>query len=351
MNPIKVLLVDDSSLAREMLREILEHEQDIVVIGEAVDGRDAIEKAQTLHPDLITMDLEMPVMNGIEAISEIMCSKAVPILVVSGASDAEKAYLAICRGALDVVNKADITSTCIKEFISKIRMLAGVPVITHIRQNKNDHNTLEPPSAPTIKKILEAVVQPAQAYSSKIFAIASSTGGPQVLEKILTQLPANFSCPVFIAQHIAEGFASGMTNWLNQICKLPVKIAQNGEQIQAGTVYIAQPESHCTVLSTHQIALIPSHKQDTYHPSCDRLLDSVADVYKDKAVGIIMTGMGHDGASGIAKILANGGTTIGQDEATSLIYGMNYCAISAGSVQKCLPDHAIAEEMIHLAGF
>jgi two-component system, chemotaxis family, protein-glutamate methylesterase/glutaminase len=243
-----------------------------------------------------------------------------------------------------------VTSTCIQEFIAKIRMLAGVPVITHIRPKKNAHDTPADQSAPITKKDSAPVSQQASSSSSKVFAIASSTGGPQVLATILTQLPENFPCPVFVAQHISEGFASGMADWLSQLCKLPVKIAQNGEKILAGTIYIAPAESHCTVLPTRRIALIHRNEKDIYRPSCDRLLGSVADVYQDNAVGIILTGMGRDGALGIAKILAKGGVTLGQDEATSLIYGMNRYAISSGSVQKVLPVNAIASEMLDLAG-
>lgn len=348
---IRVLLVDDSSMVRAMLREILEQEPDIEVVGEAANGLEAIEKARLLQPSLITMDLEMPQMNGMEAITIIMGAKAVPILVVSGVADAQKAYEAVRRGALDVVGKPSIGDASIDALVSKVRMLSKVPVITHIRPV---YEKTEPIAA------TPAPVRPAPVPSpgthgniafpnQQVFAIASSTGGPQVLAKILPQLPPNFPCPVLIAQHIAEGFASGMADWLAGLCSLPVKLAEQGASICPGTIYIAPAEFHCTVSSTRQIMLIEKAATDIYHPSCDRLLESVATVYRNNAIGIILTGMGRDGAQGIAAIRRNNGITIGQDESTSLIYGMNRCAIEAGSVQSILPESAIADEMIRLA--
>ena len=352
-SPIRILLVDDSELVREILRDILQHEQDIIVIGEASNGLEAVEKARLLKPDLITMDLMMPVMGGMEAISAIMCSKAVPILVVSGVADAQKAFEAVKRGALDVVNKPDGDTVAISAFVAKVRMLAGVSVITHIR----------PVADPDFVGSTIGVV-PAQLVSSpdkktvssrpfcgsqKVFTIASSTGGPQALATILPQLPSTFPCPILIAQHIAEGFAAGMVSWLAGICEISVRLAVNGEEVRPGIVYIAPPEYHCIVTVARRIAFIDRQERDIYHPSCDQLLESIANVYQADAVGIILTGMGHDGSMGMARIRANGGITLAQDAKTSLIYGMNRCAIESGSVQKQLPETAIATEMLRLA--
>lgn len=347
---IRVLLVDDSSLAREMLREILQQEQGIEVVGEAVHGRDAIEKARLLQPNLITMDLEMPVMGGMDAITAIMCSKAVPILVVSGVADARKAYEAVRRGALDVVSKPDSNSASVHEFISKVRILAGVPVITHIRPVAD--SVSQPPfPQPSRTMATTPTLSPGSFGSSRhVFALACSTGGPQVLANLLPQLPADFPCPVLIAQHISEGFAAGMADWLANLCKLQVRLAQNGEEICPGHIYISPPEYHCTVTGSRRISFVERAEHDLYRPSCDRLLESVADVYGSDAVGIILTGMGRDGVLGIARIHGNGGITLGQNAETSLIYGMNRCAIEAGTVQKVLPDAEIATEMLRLAG-
>ena len=350
---IRVLLVDDSRLVRDMLREILQQESGIEVVGEAVNGREAIEKARLLKPNLITLDLEMPVMSGMDAITAIMCDKAVPILVVSGVADAQKAYEAVRRGALDVVNKPDASPASMHEFVSKVRMLAGVPVITHIRPSA-DLSCAPPQQAAIPASVFSS--RPVATASSlghdsqRIFAIACSTGGPQVLATLLPQLPANFPCPVLVAQHISEGFASGMADWLAGLCRLPVRLAVNGEAVCPGVIYISPAEYHCTVNVSRRIAFVERGEHDLYRPSCDRLLESVAEAYRADAVGIILTGMGRDGTQGIARIHGYGGVTLGQDAATSLIYGMNRCAIEAGTVQSVLPDTAIAAEMLKLAG-
>ena len=348
---IRVLLVDDSSMVREMLREILELEPDIQVVGEAGNGQEAIEKARLLKPTLITMDLEMPMMSGMEAITVIMGAKAVPILVVSGVADAQKAYEAVRRGALDVVAKPDVSDASVKEFVAKVRMLAKVPVITHIRPlypEEQRCTTTTPSQRPPLPALRTS--GSVSGSTGLVFAIASSTGGPQILAQILPQLPADFPCPVLIAQHISEGFATGMAEWLSGLCRLPVRLAKHGEPVCAGSVYLAPPEYHCTVNSSRQITLVERSEQDIYRPSCDRLLESVATVYRADAVGIILTGMGKDGAHGIARIHGSGGTTLAQDAESSLIYGMNRCAIEAGAVQKVVPGVGIAAEMLKLAG-
>lgn len=349
---VRVLLADDSSLAREMLREILQQEPGIEVVGEAVNGREAVEKARLLKPNLITLDLEMPILNGMDTITAIMCDKAVPILVVSGVADAQKAYEAVRRGALDVVSKPDASPASISEFIAKVRMLAGVPVITHIRPSADLSCALPQQAIPAPLSSSRPVTPTSSPGhgSQRVFAIACSTGGPQVLATLLPLLPTNFPCPVLVAQHISEGFASGMADWLAGLCKLPVRLAVNGEAVCPGVIYISPAEYHCTVSVSRRIVFVERGEHDLYRPSCDRLLESVAEAYRADAVGIILTGMGRDGTLGIARIHGYGGVTLAQNAATSLIYGMNRCAIEAGTVQSVLPDTAIAAEMLKLAG-
>ncbi len=351
--PIRVLLVDDSDLVRAILRDVLQQEPDIIVVGEAANGQEAVAKSLKLQPHLITMDLEMPVMDGMEAITAIMRSKAVPILVVSGVADARKSYEAVRRGALDVVAKPDCNPIALAAFVAKVRMLAGVPVITHIRPLSVSRP--QKPVAPAVAPISDSspengALAPAAGKSSKVFAIASSTGGPQVLARVLPRLPATFPCPVLIAQHIAEGFAEGMVAWLAGLCLLPVKMAADGEKIKPGVIYIAPPEYTCAVAVSRRFVFSGRQAQGLYHPSCDRLLESLAETYQADAVGIIMTGMGHDGVQGITRIRDLGGVTLAQNAETSLIYGMNRCAVESGAVQKQLPAAEIAPEMLRLAG-
>jgi two-component system, chemotaxis family, protein-glutamate methylesterase/glutaminase len=353
MGKIRVVIADDSSMARAMLRDFLEGEEDIEVVGEAANGRQAVELARELKPGIITMDLEMPLMNGLEAIEEIMCSKAVPILVVSSVADAANALDAVGRGALEVVSKPDYSPEKAAEFVAKVRLLAGVSVITRMRPRK----ALVAPALPISPEALESSatgISPSAAGISatvypRVFAIASSTGGPQALAQILPALPADFPCPVVIAQHISDGFAGGMAEWLGRLCKLPVRMVAEGDLLQAGVIHISPSERHFSVTPTRRVALIERGLLDIYRPSCDVLLSSVAEVFGHQAIGIILTGMGSDGAKGMARIRERGGMTLGQDEASSVIYGMNRVAIESGAVHQVIGVDAIADEMIRLA--
>lgn len=359
MGKIRVVIADDSSMARGLLREILGNESDIEVVGEACDGRRAVELARELKPDLMTIDLEMPLMSGLEAIDEIMHTKAVPILVVSSVADAQIALAAVGCGALEVVAKPDYTSQASADFVAKVRLLAGVSVITRMRVRKAPplavaravvQNDPAVPPAPIFTAAQPAAMRSAVVGDyARVFAIASSTGGPQALADILPLLPRDFPCPVLIAQHIADGFAGGMAEWLASLCKLPVRLAVEGEPLQPGVVLVSPSERHLTITPSRRVALVECHAGDVYHPNCDLLLNSVADVFGRRAVGIILTGMGSDGAKGLARIAEKGGTTLGQDEASSVIYGMNRVAIESGVVHQVLPMDAVAATMIGLA--
>jgi two-component system chemotaxis response regulator CheB len=350
MAKIKVVLVDDSRLARDMLRSFLESDGDIEVVGEAANGKEAVHLAVELKPDLITMDLEMPVMDGMEAISEIMATRAVPILVVSSVTDAQRACAAVALGALDVINKPELDAAAGAAFVAKVKMLANIRVITHIRSRFSEKLT-----AVVSGSISPATPSPtppnaAAMPRSPVFAIASSTGGPQALAMILGLLPAHFPCALLISQHIADGFAPGMAEWLASVCKLPVRLAREGEPVTPGTVYISPSDANLSVSPSHHITLAQRLLGEIYHPTCDVLLASVAAVYGRHGVGIILTGMGSDGAAGIAKIRNAGGTTLAQDEASSVIFGMNKVAIERGGVQQILPADEIAQAMCRLAG-
>lgn len=335
MATIRVVLVDDSSLARGLLRSFLEGETDIEVVGEAANGREAVDMARELRPSVISMDLEMPLMGGLDAIAEIMATKAAPILVVSDVADAQNACEAIRRGALDVMSKPEFDGASAAEFVAKLRMLSQVPVITHLRS--------QPPApAPAPLEATASVSPPTAGVFSRAIAIASSTGGPQALAQILPALPADFPCPLLIAQHISDGFAAGMAEWLGGLCRLPVRLGTEGEPIRPGVVYVSPAEAHMAVTAARTLTLVPRRDGDLYHPSCDVLLKSVAAAFGRHAIGVILTGMGHDGAAGLEEIRKDGGTTIAQDEASSVIYGMNGVAVAAGAAQRVLPVTEIA---------
>lgn len=337
---IRVLIVDDSDVARSILRTLLEEQQDIEVVAEARGGREAIELAQQLRPDLITMDLNMPGMSGMQTIEHIMHHKAVPILVVSNESDAELAYEALRCGALEVMAKPSYDPEDALRFTSQVRLLAGVPVITRLRRRE-----VLPPAEQRVRPMLH---ESKPATYQQVFALASSTGGPQALAAVLPQFAADFPAPILIAQHISDGFIEGMAQWLSSMCKLSVKVAEDGEYLQAGCVYLSPSEQHLTLSMDRRVRLKTRAEGDIYHPSCDELLSSVAQVFGRHAIGIIMTGMGRDGTRGMSAIHAHGGITLAQDEASSVIYGMNSEAVNAGVIQRELALEHIAEEMLRI---
>lgn len=367
MNTIKVLIVDDSSVARDLLRGFFETTQDIKVVGEAADGLEAIQLVRSLHPDFVTMDLEMPVMGGLVAIGEIMAVYPVPILVVSSTADAQKAYIAVATGALDVISKPEWDEASRIQLIAKVRLLATVPVITHLRTRAaRNVPAIRASSAPsarsgdsadsaqtsvagtdkpqTVKTSAKLPLADARVSTHpSICVIASSTGGPQALATILGMLPLDLPCPVLVSQHIADGFAQGMVDWLNSVCKLPVLLAIDGELPRAGTVYVSPSERNLALRQSRRLTLLKRLPGEIYHPTCDVLLASAAQYYGAACLGIILTGMGDDGAQGIAKLHAAGANTIAQDENSSVIFGMNRVAIEQGAIRQVLPVELIAQ--------
>lgn len=346
--PIRVLLTDDSSLARGLLRSFLEADGGFEVVGEAKNGQEAVEMTRALRPDLVTMDLEMPVMDGLAAIEEIMCTKAVPILVVSSVADAQNAYAAVAKGAVDVVSKPSLDPAEQDEFVAKAKLVSKIPVITHVRALRVPHvaaNSVAAFASPQGAPLASVPL----GYESRVFAIASSTGGPQALAKLLAAIPGDFPSPILVAQHIADGFAAGMAEWLSTLSALPVRLAAEGMMVEPGGVYLAPSERHLAVTPSRRLTLLERGEHDIYRPSCDALLTSVANVWGKRAVGIILTGMGSDGVKGMAAIKAGGGVTIAQDEASSVIYGMNRVAVEKGAVARILGLDDIALVMRDLA--
>ena len=337
MVQIRVLVVDDSDLARELITAILSTDNEIAIVGEAKNGKEAVEKGRELKPDIITMDIEMPVMNGLEAIEQIMATNARPILVVTTRGDANTAYAAISKGALDLVVKPDVNLAEAQEFIQKIKLLSKIKVITHIG---GKHVLRE--------RSVEKLPVFAGVTSDRVVAIASSTGGPEALSIILSALPETFPCPLVIAQHNSDGFIPGLVEWLKRVSKVKVKVAEEGETIVPGTAYVSPSERHMEISILKKVVFVERHPTDLYRPSCDRLLSSVALAYKAKGIGIILTGMGSDGVGGMKQIWEWGGTTIAQDEKTCIVFGMPKVAIESGCIGKILPLDEISREIISL---
>lgn len=339
-NIVRVLLVDDSGLVRDMIRAILESDPGIVVVGEASNGVEAVAKVASLKPDIVTMDIEMPVMGGLEAIGKIIAKHPVPILVVTASTGVRTAFAAISKGALDVIEKSDISPENSLSLIQKIRYLAKVDVSAHLQIMKRRSET---------GGVCGTAVQKGVSKTG-IVAIAASTGGPQVIHAILSHLPAAFPVPIVIAQHVAEGFTQGMVDWLNGGTPLTVVMAENGARLVPGHVYVNPAEYSMRISPQGMILLGDRDAGEIYHPSCDTLLTSIATEYRNGAVGLIMSGMGDDGVAGMQAIKMAGGVTLAQDETSSVVFGMNRVAVERGFINKKLALADIPAELMQLAG-
>ncbi|MHB8880566.1 MAG: chemotaxis-specific protein-glutamate methyltransferase CheB [Thermodesulfovibrionales bacterium] len=338
MKRVGVLIVDDSVLVRNLIRAIIEMDQEMEVLGEASNGLEAIERVRELRPDIVTMDIEMPVMDGLQAIERIMAETAVPILVVTSRGDAKTAYTAISKGALDLVLKPALNAEVAHEFVEKLKLMSKVRVIPHISGRRvHMHN------------VAAGTPDFGEDSSDRIVAIASSTGGPDALSIILSRLPEKFPMPLVIAQHISDGFVSGMVGWLKSLSRIGIKVAEDGEHLRPGMAYVCPPENHMRVDPSKRIVYVERQEKDIYRPSCDVLLSSVAAAFGNKAVGVILTGMGSDGVEGMKRIRAAGGRTIAQDEKTSIIFGMPKLAIESGCIDAVVPLEAIGSEIIRAA--
>ncbi len=337
---IRVLVVDDSALVRDMIRAILESEPGIVVAGEAADGAEAVNMVASLKPDIVTMDIEMPVVGGLEAIERIIAEHPVPILVVTALTGVRTAFAAVSKGALDVIEKPDISLENVRNLISKIRLLAKVDVPAHLLTMRRQSGTVDAGGV-AIKKCFS---------KGGIIVIAASTGGPQAIHSILSRLPAQFPVPIVITQHIAEGFTQGMVDWLSTVTPLKVRVARHGDQLAAGNVYV-NPAEHSMRITEHgMIILGEKEARQVYHPSCNTLLTSVASAYRERATGLILSGMGDDGASGMQAIRKAGGATLAQDATSSVIFGMNRMAVERGCIDKVLALADIPAELMQRAG-
>lgn len=337
MSQIRVLIADDSPTAVDIIATILETDEDIRIVGKAVNGREAVAMAETLRPDVITVDIQMPIMNGLDAIKQIMAHYPTPILVITSSTDASIAFQALSFGALEVVEKPslelDFHARKYEEFIRKVKLIARVKVITHISGKMVDVKTVSDTSD-----------------FLRVIGIVASTGGPRALASILGSLPKNLSAPVLVVQHIADGFTDGLIQWLADVSPLRVKSAEQGEALARGTVYIAPNGKHLEIGAQNKIVLSEKEDVSGHKPSGSVLLRSLATHAKRHAVGVLLTGMGRDGADGMLAIKQNGGHTIVQDEATSLIFGMPKAAIDIGAAEIVLPVERIAEQITRWTG-
>ncbi len=323
-NPVRVLVVDDSALMRKLIPQMLASDESIEVVGTAMDGSFCLKKIDELKPNVVTLDLEMPGMNGIDTLKEIMRRQPVPVIVFSSHSTegATVTMKALGLGAFDFVTKpkdasAHMTETA-RELIAKVKAAAECKLKPRMRAGL--------PAKPE-------KIQLANSNPSRIVAIGVSTGGPQAMEYLLSQLPGDFPGTIVVVQHMPDGFTEMFAKRLDELSALRVKEAQSGDVLQPGRVLICPGNRHLKVkrLPLGDIAVLSDEaRMNGHRPSVDILLRSVAEEFKNHAVGVLMTGMGDDGAEGLGAIKKEGGMTIAQSEDSCVVYGMPKAAIERG---------------------
>ncbi|MCK6605628.1 MAG: chemotaxis-specific protein-glutamate methyltransferase CheB [Ignavibacteriaceae bacterium] len=338
---IRVLLVDDSLLVLELLTRMISTSPDIEIAGTARNGKEAIPKIELLNPDVVCTDLEMPLMDGLELTSYIMQNTPRPVLVVSSVvdqtRDSANVFALLKAGAVDVHQKPNLMNNedfqkAARELNSKIKVVAGVYIFK--RKPASDRVATAPLNIQQRKGRFRAV------------AIGVSTGGPQLLAEILPGLPKDFSMPVFVVQHISDGFIQGLVNWLDKNCALEVKIAENWESPKPGVIYFPEEQTHLTIERGGRIFLSKDPPLDGHRPAVDFLFSSAAEFYRDSVIGIILTGMGKDGVKGLHRIKLRGGVTIAQSEESCVVYGMPGEAVKTGAAVKVLSPSEIIRELI-----
>ncbi len=344
MKRLRVLVVEDSLTVRKHLCEILARDPGIEVVGEAEDGRQGIELCQALRPDVITLDMMLPVMSGLAATEYIMAYCPTPILVVSASvnrGELFKTYEALSAGAVEVMDKSradDEGDAWEREFIATVKLVARVKVVTHVRGRHSSRQFAQ----------VAAPLPAAHGARFRLLALGASTGGPGALVEVLQALPVDFALPVVIVLHIAEPFGSAFADWLDGQSPHRVRIAVHGEPVPARGVVMAPPGSHLMV-QNRRLLLDHGPERFSCRPSVDVLFESVARDYGAGAIATIMTGMGQDGARGLLAIRNAGGTTLAQDEATSIVYGMPREAAMLGAAQHILALPDIGPALVALA--
>ncbi|MGB6474171.1 MAG: chemotaxis response regulator protein-glutamate methylesterase [Candidatus Sulfotelmatobacter sp.] len=345
---IGVLVVDDSAFMRTALSRMIASDPDLCVLGTASSGEEALERIGVLNPDVITLDVEMPGIDGLETLRRIMAHSPRPVIMVSSATvkDAETTFTALSAGAFDYVPK-QLSSATLDIIHIQRDLIAKIKAAAHSRRSRSAAR--KPPQAAA------ALERSAFPTLSSVVAIGTSTGGPKALQEILPLLTPDLSVPILIVQHMPMGFTTPFALRLNALCQVPIREAVHGETLQAGTVYIAPAGIHMTV-ERHSdlrpsVCLSPQPENHLHIPSVDILMQSVAATYRNLSMGVIMTGMGSDGALGMTAIHRQGGLTLGQDEASCTVYGMPRACADLGILNRVVPLSQISQQIMMATRF
>jgi two-component system, chemotaxis family, protein-glutamate methylesterase/glutaminase len=349
MGKTRVLVVEDSQTVRRHLCEVLVSDRDVEVVGEAEDGKRAIELCQQYRPDVVTMDMMLPIMTGLAATEYIMAHCPTPILICSSSvnrGELFKTYDALAAGAVDVLEKPrgdDQDEAWERRFVETIKLVSRIRVITHPRARLGA--LWQSPTMPA--RVLPRV---REGHPCELVAIGASTGGPAAIVEILRALPASFQLPLLIVLHINEPFGVAFAEWLDGQTDRRVSYARDGELLAsvAGRAVMAPPDWHL-VISDRRLRLTREAERNSCRPSVDALFESVARECGRTVAACLLTGMGRDGASGLLAIRKAGGLTVAQDEATSVVFGMPCEAVRLGAAERVLPLTEIGPALVSLA--
>ena len=348
---VRVLVVEDSPTVRRHLCEALASDPDIQVVAEAGDGKEAIHLCQTLRPDVVTMDMMLPVMTGLGATEYIMAHCPTPILIVSSSTNRGeifKTYEALAAGAVDVLEKPtgdEPAGVWERRLIGTVKLVSRVRTVTHVRAR------LGPLGQARIGRQVRPATQQGSPGTYRVIAIGASTGGPSAVLEILRALPPHFALPLLLVLHINEPFAAAFAEWLDGQTGLRVSYAVDGQLLSsaAGRVVMAPPDVHLVARNGH-LRLTRDPERHSCRPSIDALFESLAADCGASVAACLLTGMGRDGAAGLLEIRRAGGLTIAQDELTSVVYGMPREAVLVGAAQRVLPLGEIGPAIAALAG-
>ena len=340
---LKVLVVDDSVFSRQTIKRMLEGDPEIKVVDVASSGIDAMAKTLRLKPDLITLDFEMPEMDGFSFLRWLMQEMPLPVIMVSSYSDMKMVFKALELGAVDFVAKPSKRTSrefCSieRDLLTKVKGIKGLNMSVLNRTLQLLRRRKEPEPAPS-KGMIDVV------------AVGSSTGGPAALQVILKELPEDFPAGVIISQHIPKGFTNALAGRLNEISRVRVKRAEDGDEVQAGKVLICPGESHMRLRKSGKRVLVvlkDSSCDDRYVPSIDGMMISTAEHYGENAMGVVLTGMGNDGREGMVEIKQRGGYTIVESKETAVVFGMPSKVIKADAAVRVLPLQDISREIIRV---
>ena len=347
---INVLIVDDSAVVRQHLKDVLESDKDIRVMGTAKDGEEAVRFVQEKKPDVITMDINMPNMNGFEATRKIMETNPVPIVIVTASydrSDVEKSFHSMEAGALAIIEKPfgeghPHSKETQNDLVQTVKLMSEVKVVRRWKRER------ERQSEAIDKKVSDKGLKKRD-KKIKIVAIGASTGGPPIIQTILSGLKKGYSVPILVVQHISKGFLEGLVEWLRQSTGFPVHIAKHGEELQPGHIYFARDDYHLGVDKDGRLRLSREEIENGLRPSVSYLFRSIINSFDGEAVGILLTGMGKDGAMEMKMMKDNGAVTIAQDRESSVVYGMPGEAVRLDGATYVLSPEEIAQTLEALA--